>query len=682
MSACIELINWNLLFDGRSVDDAWEVFKRQCKVLFKDFVPTRRAQTKSASSSKRRYPKEIVRLLNKKRLLFRKFGRTGGALYKSVCRKCKTALAKWNLKVESDILRCRNNKRFFSFINRTLRSKPCIPDLKFDGKVFSDDSSKCDVFNKQYTSVFVRDDNRLISLPDVNVVDPLTFLCITRCHVLRAIKRLKASSAAGPDGLPAMFFKRCAPQLSVPLQTLFSRSLREGRLPAEWKLSKIIPVFKKGSRSDPGNYRPVALTCIACKLMERILKDVLTAHLESNGLITRHQHGFRFGRSTQTALLESLNDWTRSVDRGHSVDVVYFDVSKAFDTVVHSKLLSKLTSYGVTGPIYHWIADFLSDRKQFVSLNSASSVFSSVVSGVPQGSVLGPLLFLIFINDIVNCVKYSKISMFADDTKLSGEVDTKEQYDKLLCDVRSIFKWMELNQLDIAAAKCVVLHLGNKNPCNEYVCGNFKLSVVEVVKDLGLNLSTDLKPSRHCSVVSAKAFRKMSLLLKGFSCRDPLFLKAAFCIYVRPILGYASSCWNPTLLKDVRLVESVQRRFTKRIPGLQGLTYVQRLDKLNLESLELRRLKADLCQAFKILKGHDRLDKQDFFVSAAGITRGHEYKVRVPLYSSQLFRSTFSYRVAKVWNSLKPEAVNVANLAGFRRQLDRADLRNFLVGLV
>ena len=172
----------------------------------------------------------------------------------------------------------------------------------------------------------------------------------------------------------------------------------------------------------------------------------------------------------------------------------------------------------------------------------------------------------------------------------------------------------------------------------------------------------------------------MSLLFRGFSCHDPLFLKAAFCIYVRPILEYACCCWNPTFAKDVRLVESVQRRFTKRIPGLEGLSYMQRLDKLNLESLELRRLKADLCQTFKIIRECDRLEKREFFAFAANSNRGHGYKVCLPKFQTNLVRSSFSYRVIKAWNSLSHEAVNVANLVRFKRRLDQTDLSNFLIG--
>ena len=218
---------------------------------------------------------------------------------------------------------------------------------------------------------------------------------ITRKSIIDCIKYLKPNSSPGPDSLPSKFFKQFADQLSVPLQTIFNRSFEEGKLPNEWKSATVVPILKnKGKATDPSNYRPISLTCICCKLMERLIKNNLYSHLVSNNAITNHQHGF-VSKSTQTQLLECTNMW---LDEKEGVDVVYIDVSKAFDTVSHPKLLNKMASYGIRGKFLNWVSDFLNTRTQTVKVNSSFSEPLPVSSGVPQGSVLGPLLYLIYSN--------------------------------------------------------------------------------------------------------------------------------------------------------------------------------------------------------------------------------------------------------------------------------------------
>ena len=303
---------------------------------------------------------------------------------------------------------------------------------------------KSNALNSQFSSVFIDDDGNLPNVSDKNVSLPFTNLCITQSDIIDAIKCLSSSSSAGVDGLASKFFKNCSIPLSVPLQYIFSMSLSQGKLPTDWKIGKVIPIFKnKGSRSEPSNYRPVSLTSISCKIMERVLKKHINKHLSANNLITSSQHGFRSGRSTQTQVLECLNDWTQALDVDKSVDVIYLDISKAFDTVSHTKLCHKLRKYGFHGPVLKWIEDFLSERSQFVQVNNSRSDNARVKSGVPQGSVLGPVLFLIFINDIIDAVKYSCIKIFADDTKPYFCIDSIEAYNQLISDLRKLFEWSD-----------------------------------------------------------------------------------------------------------------------------------------------------------------------------------------------------------------------------------------------
>ena len=487
-------------------------------------------------------------------------------------------------------------------------------------------------------------------------------------------------SAAGIDGFPSNFFKNCALPLSVPLQYIYAMSLSKGVLPKDWKIGKVVPIFKnKGNRSDPINYRPVSLTNISCKIMERVLKKYINAHLFSNKLISASQHGFLAGKSTETQILECLNDWTRSLDNDENVDVIYLDISKAFDTVSHEKLLYKLKKYGFKGPVLKWIRSFLTERFQFVQLNSCRSTKANVKSGVPQGSVLGPVLFLIFINDIIDAVKHSCVKIFADDTKLYFCVDSMEAYNQLLSDLTSLFEWADSNQLKMALQKCIVLHLGASNPKRNYQINGVTLENCGLVKDLGVYVNSDLKPSNHCSKIVSKASSRSALVFKAFLCRHRDFLLRMFCTYVRPILEYNSVCWSPCLVKDIIKVESVQRRYTKRIPGLQNLSYSQRLVLLGLDSLELRRLRTDLIEVFKIVHGLNGLNFNDFFEYSTNHTRGHSFKLYPIKYHKNVRKFYFADRVVKIWNALKFEVVDALTLDSFKRKLLTVNLNSFLI---
>ena len=263
-------------------------------------------------------------------------------------------------------------------------------------------------------------------------------------------------------------------------------------------------------------------------------------HLDRNSLISKAQHGFLSGKSTQTQLLECINDWTKSIDNKESIDVFYLDISKAFDTVSHPKLLKKLKCFGISGYILNWITDFLSSRKQFVSVKNSDSNYANVESGVPQGSVLGPILFLLYINDLAMVAKHCSLKMFADDTKIYFKCDKSVDRTILEIELELIFEWAKVNQLSIALQKCFVLHLGPSNPKNQYVINNISLMSEKFVKDLGVYVSESAHFNVHISKICSKAYHMVNLIFRAFVCRDPKFLISMFNIYVRSTLEYNS----------------------------------------------------------------------------------------------------------------------------------------------
>ena len=245
----------------------------------------------------------------------------------------------------------------------------------------------------------------------------------------------------------------------------------------------------KCSRSDPSSYRPISLTSVACKLLEFILKKYLSLHLFKNDLLTGQQHGFLSKKSTETQLLQCVNDWTKSLDCKNAVDVFYLDISKAFDTVSHPKLIRKIEKYGITGKFLNWIKNFLLSRFQQVRVDGTLSDNISVISGVPQGSVLGPLLFLIYINDLARVIRCSSVKMFADDTKIYFKCVDDVDHANLCSDIEAALDWMCRNQLSVASEKCTLLHLGNRflNPHRSYSFNGNEIPSISLMKDLGIN---------------------------------------------------------------------------------------------------------------------------------------------------------------------------------------------------
>ena len=345
-------------------------------------------------------------------------------------------------------------------------------------------------------------------------------------------------------------------------------------------MSIITPKFKKGSPSDPANYRPIALTSTCCKILERIIATELLEYLNKHNLITKHQHGFLKNHSTVTNLLESLSDWTVSFSNKRSVVIAYVDFQRAFDSITHSKLIHKLSAYGVGGNLLFWITAFLSQRTQSVRVGSSLSTPCLVSSGVPQGSVLGPLLFIVFINDITyDLPSQVKAKLFADDLKIYTELsftNTPADFQKQL---DYIFNWSITWQINISYTKCNTLEISKHPTTTKYTISTISIPSIKTIKDLGITMQNDLKFTNHISDIITRANQRAALIHRCFLSRNTTNLLRAYKTYVRPLLEYGTVIWSPSLIHLITNIESVQRRYTKRLPGLKHLTYAERLTK-------------------------------------------------------------------------------------------------------
>ena len=281
--------------------------------------------------------------------------------------------------------------------------------------------------------------------------------------------------------------------------------------------------------------------------MEKIIKNKLCQHLVAKNLLSPHQYGFVPGRSTNSQLLVTLNDWQKSLDSGTPIDIAYMDFKKAFDSVPHERLLFKLSKYGISGNLLSWIKDFLSCRTQYVKINDSKSACNNITSGVPQGSVLGPMLFIYFINDLPEiCTVTTKI--FADDTKAYTQIKSEEDHINLQNTIDNMHNWTEEWQLKFNETKCKILHQGDNNPQRSYFIGSedsrIELEKTVIEKDLGVHGDPTLSFDSHIETIIKKASSKSAQILENFTYRSEKVLVPLFTTLVRPILEYANAAWN------------------------------------------------------------------------------------------------------------------------------------------
>ena len=477
------------------------------------------------------------------------------------------------------------------------------------------------------------------------------------------------AGAPGPDGLHPRSLKELAPRIASPLAHVFRKCLHSSAVPLEWRLATIIPVFKKGKRNQESNYRPISLTSVVCKVMVAIVKDKIMFHLQSNDLLSPHQHGFRPARSCTSQLLEVLDSWTQAIEEGKPVDAIYLDFSKAFDSVPHARLLTKIQAHGIEGMVLQWLMAFLADRTQRVLFEGALSDSSAVKSGVPQGSVLGPLLFLLYINDMPDQLR-STVKIFADDSKLFGSVATSQDREYIQEDLQKLGKWSLKWQLPFNVNKCKVLHLGSCNASADYTLLGQTLIVTEKEKDLGIMVDGTLNFHSQTATAVANANKLLGIVRRSFARLCKTTLPLLFKTLIRPHLEYGNCVWGPSSRGDQKQLEKVQRRATKLVPELREKPYSQRLRELSLPSLTYRRQRGDMITIYQIF--HGSLDVQPGLLqlSRNKTTRGHHLKLHKPRVRTRARRNFLSVRAVNSWNSLPAHVVSAPSVNSFKSRLD------------
>ena len=488
--------------------------------------------------------------------------------------------------------------------------------------------------------------------------------------------------------------KRLAKVLSKPITMIFQESIKRRIVPKQWKIAWITVVFKKGRRLLAGNYRPISLTSVLSNLIEKIIRDHISEHMVTNGFYSNKQYGFIKKRSAPLQLLEAMDKWTEALDKGSSVDCIYADFQKAFDKVPHRRLMVKIRAYGISENICEWIEDFLKDRKQIVKINGKGSKEEVMISGVPQGSVIGPLLFVIFINDLPDLVE-SILMLFADDSKIWKEINGTEDQEMLQKDLDTLKKWSLDWLLIFHPDKLKQVHISSRNEEHDtnYKIGNDKVVDSKSEKDLGIIVDQRLNFEEHMLEKTKKANITMGMIRRSFQFLNRKTFLLLYKGLVRSIIEHAGTVWSPYKMKDIERVEGVQRRATAQLPGMKGKEYEERLKELKLPTLRYRRARGDMIQVYKILNGLDDnqiTPKLMLSKEARGNSENLRGKHPFHLYQKrcrlEIRKHSFTQRVVKPWNYLSREVVMAATLNEFKSKLDiewqdQEGLYNFRKGI-
>ena len=508
-----------------------------------------------------------------------------------------------------------NPKYFYSYAKKHNKLHSTVgPLYNKSGELTDDPKTMADILQHQYVSVFSDPHSRKKKEPNIfcNLESTLEDISFTPEDIVKAIDEVDENSACAENDIPAVLIKKCKQELAHPLFLIWRDSLDLGYVPKTFKQQIITPVHKKSSKADAENYRPISLTSHLIKIFERLVRKHIVHHLVLNTIICKNQHGFQKGKSCLTQLLPHIDTILQNLQNNIDTDVIYLDYAKAFDKVDHEILLKKLHIYGIRGKLLKWMESYLTDRTQKVVVNGHHSNPETVISGVPQGTVLGPVLFIIYLNDLESCIKHSITSSFADDTRLKKQVNFERDSQLLQEDIGKAIQWSDENNMMLHQSKFELLAHNTDNSkllhelpftkqFSEYTTNDGStISPKDAVKDLGVTITPDLTWSLHISKIVEDSRKMASWIFSVFYDRSAETLMTLFKSLVRSRTEYCCPLWNPTKMDDIMRLEGVQRTFTSRIREVRHLSYWERLKNLKINSLQRRRERYILIHVYKI----------------------------------------------------------------------------------
>lgn len=656
-------LDWSFLASEKDVDCACTLFYNKLFEILDLCVP------RYKRIPKKKYPpwftRDIILNIKKKDMYHKKYKRTGSSQYLQTFRDLRAQIkgdieisySNYILRIELDIKS--DPKKFWAFIKNKRETSGIPNSMCFNNQELNNPrdilNSFANFFEQSFTDpdINVLEDNSIFCTQNINIS------CFSEIDVMNALKKITSKFTAGPDRIPAFLIHDCRFVLVKPLQLIFNMCLKQQKVPLVWKNSKVCPVFKKGDRSDISNYRPVSIICNFCKVFEFLLHDFIFPLVR--GQIIPNQHGFFKGRSTSTNLLSITHDIAESIDQGLQTDVLYLDFSKAFDRLDHNVLISKLNVFGFSDSLINLFKSYLNNRQQYVALSGCTSDHYIANSGVPQGSVLGPLFFNLFINDIGLELEVDYL-LYADDIKIYKRIKSIEDCVTLQNNLDIIYTWCLKNNLQLNIEKCKLVSFTNKLTVikYDYSLGNKIISRSDSFCDLGVMFDSKLSFVSHINNVIGEALRNYGFIVRCTrDFNDIEVLKTLYNSYVRSRLEYASVVWAPEYNVHIESIERVQRKFLKYVSfksdgiyPVQGVPQSQLLDRFKYASLRDRRDYRYLITLFNILNNNidcmDIISKFNFYVPR--INSRHNASFYLPVPRTNVLKYSPIFAMCKKYN--------------------------------
>lgn len=684
--------DWENEFAGLNIDEMTEKFLGISELVCSVHIPKKLLLNKD----KKKIPRDRKILMRRRRKLNLQLNDLNISL------KRKSSLRKILVQVEKDLLNShsksksraekkavqsikKNKKCFFSYVNKLSKTASKIgPLVTNENTLVSDPQKMAEMLSDQFCSVYTPQSSPVFEPEEIfprsfngGQSPSLSDVNFDKDDIVEAIKELSPYSGAGPNGYPPVMLIKCANTLSNPLFLIYRRSLDVGKVPKCFKIGNVTPLYKSGSRGLSANYRPITLTSHLSKVFEKIIRNCMLDFFEENNLLSNNQHGFRRGRSCISQLIAHFERILDELQKGCNVDVIYLDFSKAFDKLDFNTLLTKLKRFGICDKLGRWLHSFLVGREQFVTVQGFRSFLRLVLSGVPQGSVLGPLLFIIFINDVDRDIVSSFLSSFADDTRAGLGIKNVGDAATLQEDLNRIYSWADENKMVLNASKFELLQYGKHEFISlySYFDSNGQIIVPnEHVKDLGIFMSPTADFSHHIDSVISKVNNLTSWALRSFKCRSADFILTTWKSVILPHLDYGSQLWNPHKKGDIQRLEMVQKCFVSKIVGLTDLSYWDILKSVGLYSLQRRRERYRIIYIWCIFEGFVPNPKPQQIV--ARIHPRHGRSCNIPVvkqssYQSQVY-SSFAVQGAMLFNCMPKEVRDATNCekSVFKRKLD------------
>lgn len=597
--------DWHTILNNIPINDATQIFYNILYDIIDKCIP------KLVSHGKDRYPiwysKSLIRIIKEKNKLHAQWKRYGNPVdydsfsllrkrYKDVENDLFT---KYIFKTENLIRR--NPKYVFNYIKSKRKIKSNYPRIMFyENKNLLNEADISLAFSNFFEKTFQKPLQKYES-PSYNYsnsINTLTNITVDRETVHKYLSTLDVTKGAGSDGIPPSFIVQCADILAYPLSILYNKSFKECMVPSIWKQAYIVPIHKKGLKTKIENYRPISILNTFSKVQEKIVYRALYPFVSTD--IPQEQHGFTRGRSTLTNLSVFTNEILRSMSDRFQVDVIYTDFEKAFDRVDHVILLQKLFSLGICGDLHRWFKSYITNRSQAVVVGSSKSNFITIDSGVPQGSLLGPLLYSIYIYDLGNCIQNSKFILYADDAKFYKRIHSIEDCLLLQDDLHRLSKYCRENRITINVSKCT--HITFSRNRTDYH-GIYKLESATIkrvssVVDLGVTLDQKMTFSAHIDRIRDKSYKALGFVMRvSKEFKNINTIKLLYFCYVRSLLEYCSSVWNPQYVTYVQVLEKIQRKFVRYLnfrTGHRDSKYDTSCAHYKILTLEDRRNLADM----------------------------------------------------------------------------------------